>query len=121
MSDDYIEIQGLEIEASIGVHGFEQQVRQKVQVHVRLAINAAKAAKDDQLKDAVNYVQVVERIQAIAQAGHVCLLETLAERIVQALLHEFALSWVRLELGKPHILGKGVLVRVVIERRRHHA
>ncbi len=120
MSDDYIEIQGLEIDASIGVHGFEQLLRQKVRVCVRLAVDVQQAARSDQLEDAVNYVRVVEQIQAVVQTGHIRLLETLAERIAQGLLQEFALNWIRVEVSKPHILGRGVDVRVVIERRRAH-
>jgi SAM-dependent methyltransferase len=66
-----------------------------------------RAAATDDLHDTVDYSQITEQVLAIAQTERFRLLETLAERLAQAILHGFAVSEVELWVRKlkPPVCG----------------
>ncbi len=110
--------------ASVGVHGFEHQTRQRVRINVDLAVtddgaaqlSRAPPARDD-LTRVVDYEAVANRIRAIVGAGHVRLVETLAERLAEACLEDSRVRSVHVRVEKLDIFEDTASVGVEIERR----
>ena len=73
--------------ATIGVYPHEEHGKQRVRVNVELATEET-GVGEDRLDRVLNYELVVERVRAIVGAGHVRLVETLAERIAAACLED---------------------------------
>lgn len=104
MSDKLI-IRDLVAEGRVGVYEWEQQAPQQVWIDVELAIDAAKAAASDDMKDAVDYSRLVSRLKQHVAARPVKLLETLAEELASLILKEFAVPRVMLRIKKRALPG----------------
>ena len=110
--------------ASVGVHGFEHAARQRIRLNIDLAVTDDTAAplsrpapSRDDLSRVVDYEAVANTVRAIVAAGHVQLLETLAERLAAACLTDPRVQSVRVRVEKLDIFDDTASVGVEIERR----
>jgi dihydroneopterin aldolase len=110
--------------ASVGVHAFEHNATQRVRINIDLAVTDDGAAPmsraapgRDELARVVDYEQVANRVRAIVGAGHVRLVETLAERLAEACLEDQRVRSVNVRVEKLDILPDAASVGVEIERR----
>lgn len=118
---DKVFIEGLEVEALIGIYGWERRIRQPVQFDVEMAFDNRKPAASDAIVDTLDYKAVSKRlIQFVSQSGF-GLVETLAERCAALILDEFTVSHVRVKLSKPGAVRGARAVGVIIERSRSPA
>jgi len=115
---DIVFLRGLRVSAVIGVYGWERQIRQTLSLDLELAADVAAAAASDDIADAVDYYAVSKRVTAFVEASEFRLIETLAERVAELVLSEFAVSWLRLTVAKPGAIRDCQAVGVSIERRR---
>ncbi len=111
-----IVVRDLELKALIGVHRHERNGRQRVRVNLELDVAAPASALDDKLANAVNYQQVVDEVRRIVAAGHVNLVETLAERIAAACLADRRVLRARVRVEKLDVFADAASVGVEIER-----
>src|SRR5712692_9334620 len=107
MSDRLI-IERLEFLGSCGVLENEREVPQPMAVDLELAFDMAPAAATDDLTRTVDYIRVTEQVLAIVQSERFHLLETLAERLAQAILAGFPVAEVTLWVRKLKPPVKGV-------------
>ncbi len=115
---DKVFIEGLEIEALIGIYDWERRVRQPLQIDVEMAFDNRVPAASDAIADTLDYKAVSKRLIAFVSQSAFGLVETLAERCAALILDEFAVSHVRLKLSKPGAVRGARAVGVVIERTR---
>ena len=113
---DIIFIRELHIETLIGVHPWERQAHRGLLLDLELGTDIRPAAASDRLTDTLDYQAMAQRIVALAATSDFQLLETLAERIAELLLREFAAPWLRLTLRKPGVPSDAREAGVVIER-----
>lgn len=99
---DHLTVQAIEFNSYIGVTDQERRVRQPVRVDVELEYRkgaVASAAESDDISKAIDYAQAVECIIKIGTHGEYRLVERMAEKMVQALFSELAITgitlWVR--------------------------
>jgi dihydroneopterin aldolase len=117
-------VRDLVLHASIGVHAHEHDAPQRVRINLNLTVsedtpaNASRPAigRDD-LSRVVDYEQIAGRVRAIIAAGHVQLVETLAERIAEACLADARVTLATIRVEKLDILPDAASVGVEIERR----
>lgn len=112
------------LDASIGIHPFETAARQRVRINVDLGVedDGARAASRaalarDELSRVVDYEKVAEAVRGIVRAGHVKLVETLAERIAESCLRDPRVHLARVRVEKLDIFADTAAVGVEIERR----
>lgn len=98
---DRVFIEGLEVETVIGAYDWERDIRQCLRLDLQMAWDNRPAAADDDLDKALDYASVSTRIQTFAADSQFILVETFAERLVQTLMAEFGIPWIRLKLTKP--------------------
>ena len=113
---DTVRIQGLKVEAIVGVHDWERRVPRPVVVDLELSTDAARAAQSDALKDALDYAAVAKVVAEFVGASQFQLVETLAEKLAGKLRAQFGVAWVRLEVHKPGAVPGAQDVSVAIER-----
>jgi dihydroneopterin aldolase len=116
MTADRLIIQELAAECRLGVYDWEQEKPQAISIDLELAIDAARAAKRDDVGEAVDYARLVSTITALAQSRAFRLVETLAESIASLALSEFGVAWVRVRVKKRALPEIGYAA-VEIERR----
>jgi dihydroneopterin aldolase len=117
-SGDRIFVHGLTTECVIGFIDWERRVKQTVVVDLELSTDCRRAAVTDEVADTLDYRKVVKAVLAFVEASECRLIETLAERLAQLVLEEFALEWVRVSLSKPGAFRHSREVGVTVERSR---
>ena len=115
---DHVFIEGLEIDALIGIYDWERRVRQTLVFDIEMAFDNRVPAATDDIAHTLNYKAVSKRVIAYVQASEFGLVETLAERVAQIILDEFDVRRLRLKLSKPGAVRGARAVGVVIERSR---
>lgn len=113
---DKVFIEGLEVDAVIGVYGFERGIRQRLRLDVEMDVDCRPAGASDALGDALDYHAAAKAVTALVEASDCQLLEALGERVAALLLRDFAARRVRLCLRKPGAVGNAAAVGIVIER-----
>lgn len=113
---DTVLIEGLAVEAVIGVYDWEKRIRQRLVLDLALGWDIRQAAEHDDLNATLNYAAISERIRDYCAQHRFELVETFAERICALLREEFAVPWVRLTLKKPGAVANAAFVGVRIER-----
>jgi 7,8-dihydroneopterin aldolase/epimerase/oxygenase len=86
---DKIFIDGLEIEALIGVYDWERRGRQRLLLDVGIEFDNRAPAADDALALTVDYAEVCAEIRRQVDSSAHALLETLLERLAAHLLAQF--------------------------------
>ncbi len=109
--------------ASIGVHPHEQAAPQRVRINVDLGVEddgarplSRQPVGRDEMARVVDYETLAERVRAIVAAGHVRLVETLAERIAEACLADRRVHLARVRVEKLDIFADATSAGVEIER-----
>jgi 7,8-dihydroneopterin aldolase/epimerase/oxygenase len=115
---DTVFLRGLAIETTIGFIDWERLVKQTVVIDLELPVDCARAAKDDDVTDTVDYKKIAKRTIAFVSESQFKLVETLAHKLAMTLLDEFDLAWVKLSVNKPGAISGSRDVGVKIERRR---
>lgn len=85
---DHIFVRGLVLPISVGVYDEEQGVKQKVSFTVEAAVASTIAAKGDKIAEVPSYDDLAGAVRAVVSAGHINLVETLAERIAEHCLKD---------------------------------
>ena len=98
---DQVFIEGLEVDALIGIYDWERRIRQTLVFDIEMAFD---------------YKAVSKRVIAYVGQSDFGLVETLAERVAALILEEFAVVRVRLKLSKPGAVRGARAVGVMIER-----
>jgi len=118
-------LRDLVLAASIGVHPHEHAAPQRVRINVDLGVEddgarllSRKPVGRDELSRVVDYEQVAATVRTIIGAGHVRLVETLAERIAEACLADRRIHLARIRVEKLDIFADATSAGVEIERRQ---
>lgn len=115
---DTIFIQGLAVDALVGVHAHERTVRQPLLVDVELGVDTAAAAHSDQLSDTIGYDAVVAAVREQVAASDALLLERLAAALCDEIVRRFRPQSVAVRVSKPQAAAAlGCAAVGVIARR----
>ena len=113
---DIVFIKQLEVISTIGVYEWEKSLQQKLYFDLEMAFDNKPAAEHDDIKLALNYFSVSEKVSQFAQNHQFELIETMAESVAALIMKEFSVPWIKLTLHKPGALPKAQSLGVQIER-----
>lgn len=113
---DKIFLHGLEVRCIIGTLPRERKKRQKIIIDLEFPTDVRKAARHDDLRDALNYKKIAERTLEFVSKSRFYLIETLAERLAKILVREFKLKSLALRISKPDALPNAKNVGIEIRR-----
>lgn len=120
MAQPYLEVRGVSFRAFHGLWPEEQAGGQRFVADVLLYGRfGARAEASDELEGTVDYSRVCARVVEVAAERRVNLIEHLAARIAEAVLAEFPVAGVVIELVKvppPAVVGSPQHVRVRVAR-----
>lgn len=105
-------------DAEIGVWSHEKGSSQKVRISVDLSVSEGAVHHGDQLDNVVCYNEIVIGIRRIIDAGHIHLVETLAEKIAEMSLENAQVIKARVKVEKLEAVSEAASVGVEIERHR---
>jgi dihydroneopterin aldolase len=120
----HVFLRDLVLPASIGIYPHEHAAPQRIRVNVDLAVEddgarplSRRPVGRDELSRVVDYEQVANQVRTIVAAGHVRLVETLAERIAESCLTDARIYLVRVRVEKLDVFPDAASAGVEIERR----
>jgi dihydroneopterin aldolase len=113
---DIIFIDELRATTLIGIYPREKAMPQAVEISLQIGTFTASASASDDIRDTIDYAEVVNRLRAELATRHFNLLEKLAEYVATLLLEEFSAVWVRVSIAKLGMLPGVRRVGVAIER-----
>lgn len=116
---DIVFIEGLRVNAVIGVFDWEKKVEQELVLDLKVSRGPSSnqaAARNDRISDAINYAAIADEVERFVKESRYDLVETLAEALAAKLLQDFRLMYLYLKLAKPSALANAGSVGVVIER-----
>lgn len=109
-------VNDLVLECLIGVYRHERDGAQRVRINLDLTVFETPAPIDDKLSNVLSYEDVIIKVRKLATAGHLNLVETLAERIAEMCLAEADVSAVKVRVEKLDVFADAASVGVEIER-----
>ncbi|MGE0798095.1 MAG: dihydroneopterin aldolase [Lautropia sp.] len=111
----FIFVNGLRVESTIGVYPEERSGAQTLLVDVEAGIRDQRAFASDRLADTIDYAAVAAMIRREALDRSFLLLERLAQHLCDRIQRDFGASWVRIRITKPEIVPAAEGVGVVLE------
>jgi dihydroneopterin aldolase len=118
--DEWLCVEGIQFDCTIGVTDRERSIKQTVVVNLRVHADFGDVKGSDAIRDTVDYREICRTVVAAGEKTCFQLIERLAGHLGGTLLAGFpAIRAVRVELWKPGALSaaKNVGVVVVEERR----
>ncbi len=118
-------IRDMILPASIGVLAHEHQSVQRVRINVDLGVEddgvggqSRPRVAREKLSRVVDYGAVADTVRQIVAAGHIVLVETMAERIAEACLADPRVHTARIRVEKLDVFADAASAGVEIERRQ---
>jgi dihydroneopterin aldolase len=106
------------------VYAHEHAAAQRIRINIDLAVTddgggqiSRAAVGQDDLARVVDYEAIVIRVRAIVAAGHVQLVETLAERLADSCLADPRVRTARVRVEKLDVFADAASAGVEVERR----
>ena len=97
-------LRGLQVQASIGIHGFEREAPQRMRFDIDLYVPLhASTPQHDAIEEVVDYDFVRHTVHQAVAAGHIGLQETLGDAILDTLLAHPGVVAARVATSKPDV------------------
>lgn len=121
----HVFLRDMVLAASIGVYPHEHAAPQRIRINIDLSVedgtggtaaSRPRVGRDD-LARVVDYEQVAKNVRAVVAAGHIQLVETLAERLAEICLTDERVQTARVRVEKLDVFVDLASVGVEIERR----
>ncbi len=113
-----VRVRDLLIPCSIGIHDHERRRTQRVRINIELDVADPGPFSTEDFAQVLNYETIVSGVRAIADAGHIELVETLAERIAAMCLADPRSVSVTIGVEKLDAYSEAESVGVSIVRER---
>ncbi len=112
----HVFVRDLIVDALVGIHDHEKDSPQRIRFNLDLAVRESDAGLGDDIANVVCYEKLVSGVAEIIEAGHVGLVETLAERVAEMCLCDVRVRSARVRVEKLDIFDDAASVGVEIER-----
>jgi dihydroneopterin aldolase len=96
-----IEISGLSLFTHVGVTGAEREVGQRLLLDLRIDVGDCDATVTDRIEDTIDYAQVCDSANLVAQQRSYKTLERLCAAIADRLLEQYKANAVWVKAAKP--------------------
>ena len=114
----HVFVRDFDTNAHIGAYEHEKGAAQPIRINVDLSVDESDTEVDDRLENVVCYDSIVAEIRIILAAGHVHLVETLAEQIADMALQDRRVFSARVRVEKLRAIPEAAAVGVEIERHK---
>jgi dihydroneopterin aldolase len=105
---DIILLEGIQIPAALGVTAAERRMRRPVTLDLEVERDLREAGRTDQIRQTIHYKRIFEVVEDVAANHEHRLVESLGERIAEAILAKFDVDAVTVTVRKPKPIA-GVL------------
>lgn len=120
MNQDSIVIgfEDYKINCIIGCEPHERLVQQDIFVDVKVQASVEVAARSDDIRETVNYMQLALICREVALTGQYFLLEKYGAEVINKFFEIFPVSWAWIRIKKPAALPGAVYTFVELQNHR---
>ena len=112
-------INELTLDAFVGIHDFEKKKKQKIAISLSLDVTDNISGIEHKIENFVSYEHIVDDIKSILKKGHIDLLETLGEKIVDLCFKDKRVMTINLKLEKLEVFKETRSVGIEIFRKKN--
>ena len=116
---DVVVVKDLRFKTIIGLWDWERRMPQIVSIDLEMAWDMSRAAKSEDLSDALDYKSVSQRVEKFVQEKQFKLVEAAADGIAAMIMSDFNVPWIKVAIHKPHAVTGSQSVGVIVERGNH--
>ena len=116
-----VQINELVLMVSIGIHEHEKVKKQRVSISLSIQALDNLDKVDENINNVVSYEQIIKKLKKIVSKGHIELLETLGEKIMDMCFEESRIMSVWMKLEKLDVFSetKSVGIELVRSKQDH--
>tara|TARA_B100000963_G_scaffold349477_1_gene358594 strand:- start:59 stop:541 length:483 start_codon:yes stop_codon:yes gene_type:complete len=111
-------INELTLDAFIGIHDFEKKKKQKISISLSLDVNDNISGIEHKIENFVSYEHIVADIKSMLKKGHIDLLETLGEKIIDLCFKDARVMTIKIKLEKLEVFKETSSVGIEIFRKK---
>ncbi|WP_348666231.1 dihydroneopterin aldolase [Arsenophonus symbiont of Ornithomya chloropus] len=115
---DIIFIKKLTVFTTIGVYDWEQTIKQKLLIDIKIGYDHQYIDKGDDIKYCLDYSEISQIVIEHIEKRKFKLIERVAEDIADILLNKFDIYWVRIKVVKLNAIPKSKQVGIIIQRKK---
>src|SRR3990172_2071760 len=120
MARDKLRISGMIFHAYHGLEKHEMENGQRFEVDIEMIYDAAVAAASDKIRDTIDVREIYEQVKQVVMKSRFYLIETISQRIAEAILNDIRVEEVNVRVRKPFAplggLADGTEVEIVGKR-----
>jgi len=115
---DILFLRDFRLDLIIGIYEWERKVPQPIRLDLEIGLPDNKAAGTDNVADTIDYGAVAHRVKDYLHNAPqpITLVESVAERVAEIVLHEFGSPWVKVSVTKFAIVPGIRELGITIER-----
>lgn len=111
---DSLIIKSLAIAAQIGVHDWEQKIKQNLLLDITIPSDFNRCK--DELTETLDYDALCHSVTEFVGSKSFKLIETVANEVAALIQQEFQVAKLTVAVAKPHAVKNAGMIQVVVER-----
>lgn len=114
---DILFVKQLTIKTIIGIYKWEKFIKQKLIFDIKIAIKNKKSFISNEIKNCIDYTDVIDVVSNYVKNNKFSLIETVAENVALLLLNSFHSDWIKIRIVKNGFFSSQAQVGILITRK----
>ncbi|MBL7479489.1 dihydroneopterin aldolase [Legionella bononiensis] len=111
---DYLKISALNVATQIGVHAWEQRIKQQLLIDITIPSDFTSC--EDNLTNTLDYDALCRLVTQYVESNSFQLIETVANQVSELIKREFHLTAITVAVSKPHAVKNAGTIQVTVTR-----
>lgn len=111
---DCLFIQNLSVSTQIGVHAWEQRIKQQLLIDITIPADFSNC--QDELTHTIDYDALCQKVTYFVESQSFQLIETVANQVAQLIKEAFKVDAVTIAITKPHAVKNAAVIKVSVSR-----
>lgn len=112
---DSLQINALNVSTNIGVHAWEQRIKQSLLIDI--IIPSDFSACEEDLTKTIDYDALCQQVTSFVESQYFQLIETVANAVAQLIQEVFKVKELTIKVAKPHAVKNAGQVSVMVHRK----
>ncbi|WMY95746.1 MAG: dihydroneopterin aldolase [Arsenophonus sp.] len=117
---DIIFIKELTVFTTIGVYDWEQTIKQKLLIDIKIGYENNLFSKSDDIKYFLDYAEISQIVIKNIEKKQFKLIESVAQDVADIILNQFDIYWVCIKVTKLTAIPRAKQVGVIIQRKKNN-
>ena len=111
---DALTIQALSVSTQIGVHAWEQRIKQQLLIDITIPSDFSNCIDD--IEHTINYDTLCQKVTSYIESQSFQLIEVVANSVAQLIKQEFKVNEVTVTITKPNAVKNAGIIKVSVTR-----